>query len=111
MIWNKKAKSDREAKAQASGAAVPELDAHRASCSALCCAERGDCVLVRFLLGSASESARLREMGLCEGARLQVLRHGNPLVVRVADSRLGLAHAVAERVLVVPDEARAQPVA
>lgn len=95
MIWKKKAKA---------GHAVPELDEHRASCSALCCASRGDCVLVRFLLGSAPEAARLREMGLCEGARVQVLRHGNPIVVRVADSRLGLAHAVAERVLVVPDE-------
>ena len=98
MIWKKKAKAE---------GAVPSVDEHRAGCSALCCTATGDCVLVRFLLGPASETARLREMGLCEGARVQVLRHGIPIVVRVADSRLGLAHAVAERVLVVPDEAGA----
>lgn len=98
MMWKKKPKPLD---------AAPPMDEHRASCSALCCASRGDCVLVRFLLGSPSEAARLREMGLCEGARVQVLRHGSPIVVRVADSRLGLAHAVAERVLVVPDEAAA----
>lgn len=99
MIWKKKAKAQ---------GVEPQLDEHRAGCSALCCASRGDCVLVRFLLGSASETARLREMGLCEGARVHVLRHGVPIVVRVADSRLGLAHAVAERVLVVPDEAASE---
>ncbi len=111
MIWNKKAKAHRETSARAQGSIVVKVDEHRANCSALCCANRGDCVLVRFLLGNASEAARLREMGLCEGARLQVLRHGNPIVVRVADTRLGLAHAVAERVLVVPDEALAQSAA
>ena len=60
-------------------------------------------MFVHALLGEAGEAGRLREMGVCEGACVQVLRGGNPLVVRVADSRLGLAHAVAERVLVAAE--------
>jgi Fe2+ transport system protein FeoA len=97
MIWKKKSVSAPGAPAKAAGGHASDAD-----CTALCCATRGESVCVRALLGCAAESARLREMGLCEGARLQVLRKGNPLVVRVADSRLGLAHAVAERVLVAP---------
>jgi Fe2+ transport system protein FeoA len=96
-------RADRTA-ALAAQSTQPSSAEHRASCTALCCARNGDSVCVAALVGNCSEAARLREMGLCEGARVQVLRHGNPLVVRVADARLGLAHAVAERVMCVPVE-------
>ena len=97
-------KKRRQLRAEAARAEVEQQAEHLAHCTALCCSLKGDAVCVAALVGSCSEAARLREMGLCEGARVQVLRHGNPIVVRVADARLGLAHAVAERVLCVPAE-------
>ncbi len=75
------------------------LHEHAAQCTALCCARAGQCVRIEQLCNDAGEAARLRDLGLCEGARVTILRHGHPIVVRVCDARFGLAHAVAEKVL------------
>ncbi len=72
---------------------------HAQQCTALCCARAGQCVRIEQLCNDAGEAARLRDLGLCEGARVEILRHGHPIVVRVCDARFGLAHAVAEKVL------------
>ena len=44
--------------------------------------------------------ARLREMGLCEGARVTVLATGRNLVCLVCGTRLALSRALAEEVKV-----------
>lgn len=72
---------------------------HAQHCTALCCARVGQCVLIEQLCNDAAEAARLRDLGLCEGAQVEILRRGHPIVVRVCDARFGLAHAVAEKVL------------
>ena len=72
---------------------------HAQQCTALCCARAGQCVRIEQLGNDASEAARLRDLGLCEGAQVEILRHGHPIVVRVCDARFGLAHSVAEKVL------------
>ena len=43
---------------------------------------------------------RLKALGLCVGRKLQVVKTGDPLIVRVLGSRLGLSARLAERVFV-----------
>jgi Fe2+ transport system protein FeoA len=42
-------------------------------------------------------------MGLTEGCRLVVRSHGDPCIVEVRATRIGLARSVAERLLVLAD--------
>lgn len=50
--------------------------------------------------GDDAETDRLKAMGLCIGRRLQVTRPGDPLIVRVLGSRVGISKRLAQRVLV-----------
>ena len=43
---------------------------------------------------------RLMAMGLCVGREVEVLRHGNPLIVRLLGARVGVSARVAQHVLV-----------
>ncbi|MEE9405200.1 MAG: FeoA family protein [Algisphaera sp.] len=45
---------------------------------------------------------RLKALGLCVGRKLQVVKTGDPLIVRVLGSRLGLSARLADRVFVTP---------
>ncbi len=45
---------------------------------------------------------RLKSLGLCVGRKLQVIKTGDPLIVRVLGSRLGLSARLADRVYVTP---------
>jgi Fe2+ transport system protein FeoA len=69
------------------------------NCSALCCARSGQSARVLCFARECGESARLREMGICEGATVTVLRDGDPLVVRVDNARFGIGREAAMRVL------------
>ena len=48
----------------------------------------------------------LRALGLTDASRLQVCKTGDPFIIQVRATRLGLSHAVAEGILVVPDDAQ-----
>jgi Fe2+ transport system protein FeoA len=76
-----------------------EHEMHEAHCSALCCARSGQSARVLSFARECSEAARLREMGICEGATVTVLRDGDPLVVRVDNARFGIGREAAMRVL------------
>jgi Fe2+ transport system protein FeoA len=76
-----------------------EHEAHEDGCTALCCARRGQCVTVSRLVGDAHEAARLRDLGVREGAIMTVLRDGDPLLVSVEDARFGIGRAAATHVL------------
>ncbi len=52
---------------------------------------------------------RLKALGLCVGRKLQVVKTGDPLIVRVLGSRLGLSARLAERVFVAPCMNSGQP--
>lgn len=76
-----------------------EHEEHEAGCTALCCARNGQTLCVLRLVGEAREAACLRDIGLREGANVTVVRHGDPLLVRVGDARFGIGRAAAERIL------------
>ena len=52
---------------------------------------------------SEGENCLLAAMGLTEGCRLVVCSHGDPCIVEVRATRIGLARSVAERLLVLAD--------
>jgi Fe2+ transport system protein FeoA len=72
---------------------------HETHCMSLCCARSGQRVCVLGLVGACDEAAQLRDLGLREGATVTVLRHGDPLMVRVDDARFGIGRTAAENVL------------
>ena len=76
-----------------------EHHAHELDCTALCCAHSGQCAIVSHLVGDEAEAARLRDLGLREGAVVTVLRDGDPLVVGVDDARFGIGRSAAMNIL------------
>ena len=52
---------------------------------------------------SAPDRERLEVMGLCQGRVVQVVQPGDPMIVRVLGTRIGLAGALAEGVRVQPE--------
>lgn len=46
------------------------------------------------------QSDRLKSLGLCIGRRIELLKQGNPMILRVLGSRIGLARRLAERITV-----------
>lgn len=47
---------------------------------------------------------RLMAMGICIGRIVEVVQSGNPLIVRVYGSRIGVSRRLAERIHLVPLE-------
>ena len=74
-------------------------DRHEEHCTALCCAKRGQRVSILHLVGDAGEAAKLRDLGMREGATVTVLRDGDPLLVSVEDARFGIGRVAATNVL------------
>ena len=60
------------------------------------------CAVVRRVDSDSADTQRLQTLGLCPGRQVEVIRQGNPLIVRVFGSRLGLSAELAARVLVEP---------
>ena len=56
------------------------------------------CAVVRRLETDDEEMHRLKTLGICVGRRVEVVRTGDPLVVRIFGSRLGLSASLASRV-------------
>ncbi len=72
---------------------------HELHCTSLCCAKSGQQLCVTRLCGGETECAKLRELGVREGANLTVLRHGSPILIRVAGARFGIGQGAATNVL------------
>jgi Fe2+ transport system protein FeoA len=47
----------------------------------------------------------LRALGLLDASRLRLCKSGDPCIVQVRATRIGLSRAVAQQLLVVPDAA------
>lgn len=62
----------------------------------------GTVLRVTGLTGSLAECQRLREMGLCENARVEKLAHHHLLVCAVCGTRLAVDRKTAREVRVVP---------
>ena len=56
------------------------------------------CAVVRRIETDGDDVERLKTLGICVGRRLEVVRTGDPIVVRVFGSRLGLSASLASRV-------------
>jgi len=69
------------------------------ACMALCCARRGQRMSILEVCGDAHEAAKLRDLGIREGATVSVLRDGDPVLVLVDNARIGIGRAAANNVL------------
>ncbi|MBL8896355.1 MAG: ferrous iron transport protein A [Planctomycetes bacterium] len=56
-----------------------------------------------------ADAERLQALGLCEGRQVEVLRAGDPLIVKVHGSRFGLAAARASGIRVRLERSAAEP--
>lgn len=62
--------------------------------------EIGQCGVVWDLDLADNDDKRLRTLGICPGRRVWLVRRGDPMVLRVMGSRLGLARELAKQVTV-----------
>lgn len=46
------------------------------------------------------QANRLKALGLCTGRRIELLKQGNPMILRVLGTRLGLAKRLAKQITV-----------
>jgi Fe2+ transport system protein FeoA len=58
---------------------------------------------------SEGEACLLAAMGLTEGCRLVVRSSGDPCIVEVRSTRIGLARSIAERLLVLGEVSPSRP--
>lgn len=71
---------------------------HELNCTSLCCGQTGATLQVKTLAGDETEAARLRDLGVREGAKVTILRDGDPLMVKVDNARFGISRAAANNV-------------
>jgi Fe2+ transport system protein FeoA len=58
------------------------------------------CAVVRSISTDDEETRRLKTLGVCVGRRVELVRTGNPLILKIFGSRLGIAAELAARVKV-----------
>jgi len=63
---------------------------------------RGDVAEIAQVVGSPEHVRRLEELGLRDGARLEIVRAGSPCIIRVAGTTLCFREDELLRVLVTP---------
>jgi Fe2+ transport system protein FeoA len=56
------------------------------------------CAVVRSISTDDEDTHRLKTLGVCVGRRLELVRAGNPLILKVFGSRLGISAELAARV-------------
>ena len=60
------------------------------------------CGLVAAVKAGEFEVERLKSMGVCVGRRLMLIRPGDPMIVKVLGSRIGISARLACGVMVIP---------
>ena len=58
------------------------------------------CGIVREIETDDEEARRLKTLGICSGRQIELVRAGDPLILKIFGSRLGLAATLAARVRV-----------
>ena len=56
------------------------------------------CAVVRRIETEGDDIQRLKTLGICVGRRLEVVRTGDPLIVKIFGSRLGVSASLASQV-------------
>lgn len=64
----------------------------------------GQFARIDHLLGTADDVQRLQEMGLHQGARVEMVQQGSPCIVRLGSSKVCLRDANLFQILVRPAE-------
>ena len=58
------------------------------------------CAVVRSVATDDEDTNRLKTLGVCVGRRVELVRAGNPLILKIFGSRLGISAELAARVRV-----------
>jgi len=58
------------------------------------------CAVVRSVEMDDEDTHRLKTLGVCVGRRVELVRTGNPLILKIFGSRLGVSAELAARVRV-----------
>lgn len=58
------------------------------------------CAVVRSIATDDEDTNRLKTLGVCVGRRVELVRAGNPLILKIFGSRLGISAELAARVTV-----------
>jgi Fe2+ transport system protein FeoA len=56
------------------------------------------CAVVRRIETDGEEVQRLKSLGLCVGRQIEVVKSGDPLIVKIFGSRIGLSASLAAHV-------------
>jgi len=56
------------------------------------------CAVVRRIETDGEDIQRLKTLGICVGRRLEVVRTGDPIILKIFGSRLGLSASLASQV-------------
>lgn len=76
---------------------------YEAQAISLGAAAAGGLFRVMHVDANCDDAARLKAMGVCIGRRLSLVQSGDPLIVCVVGSRIGISARLAEAVFVQPD--------
>jgi len=60
------------------------------------------CAVVDHIEAEDEEMTRLMSMGVCAGRTIEMIKSGDPLILKVFGSRVGVSARLAHRVLVTP---------
>ena len=60
------------------------------------------CAVVDHIEAEDEEMNRLMAMGVCAGRTIEMIKPGDPLILKVFGSRIGVSARLASRVLVTP---------
>ncbi len=55
------------------------------------------------------ETIRLKRLGICENRRLEVLQTGDPMIIRVVGSRIGVSRSLARSIQVTSADTEVVP--
>ncbi|MFP4224307.1 MAG: ferrous iron transport protein A [Phycisphaeraceae bacterium] len=64
----------------------------------------GELAVITHVAGEGPQAMRIKQLGLCQGRCVQLLRDRDPLILQVLGTRLGLARSLADSVYVAPCE-------
>ena len=61
-----------------------------------------ECAIVSDVTAQDQETERLKSMGVCVGRTVELIKKGDPLILKVFGSRIGVSSRLADCVHVVP---------
>jgi Fe2+ transport system protein FeoA len=56
------------------------------------------CAVIRLIETGGEEVRRLKSLGLCVGRQIEVVKSGDPLIIKIFGSHIGLSASLAARV-------------